>query len=285
MAMSVKYTTIFGQIVHDLRAGVESFYVPDPLGNTAALVDTTGAITDTWSYWPYGEVQNHTGSSTTPITFMGTLGYFADVTTRLYVRARYLRADLTRWVTTDEWWPVELAYSYARLRPGVLPDPSGLGQTVKQCVANAILNLATPFEACEYCERTVGRLSATAADYMCSHWDLPPTMGPGRPRVGVPKRHGAPPPSLNPILDIALTAAGYGCGVPEPLALIQAPNSAVCVSILTKLDRLNDNYCASGDESPGRGKYPKVPEQYWQNYCAYLDWLINEWKTFCARSS
>ena len=42
MAMSVRYTTILGQVVHEVRSAVESFYVPDPLGNTVALVNSSG---------------------------------------------------------------------------------------------------------------------------------------------------------------------------------------------------------------------------------------------------
>jgi len=125
MAMNVTLTTILGQIVHEVRSGVESFYVPDPLGNTAALVNTSGAVTDSWTYWPYGEVQNHTGSSTTPFTFIGTLGYFADVASRLYVRARHLRADITRWMTVDPMWPDNSGFSYVDGGPVAFADPSG----------------------------------------------------------------------------------------------------------------------------------------------------------------
>ena len=127
MAMSVTYTTILGQIVHEMRSAVERFYVPDPLGNTAALVDTTGAVKDTWTYWPYGEIQNHTGSSTTALTFLGTIGYFGDFLNTLYVRARHLRADLTRWITVDPIWPNEAQYGYVGGNPTIWTDASGLG--------------------------------------------------------------------------------------------------------------------------------------------------------------
>src|SRR5579862_8924767 len=78
MAMSVVYTVWDGQIVSENRGGVERDYVPDPLGNTIALVDSNHAITDTWTYWPFGELQRHGGTSTTALTFIGTLGYFVD---------------------------------------------------------------------------------------------------------------------------------------------------------------------------------------------------------------
>ena len=123
--MSLVLTNIYGRIVHENRGGVERFYVPDPLGNTAALVDATGAVKDSWTYWPYGEVQNHAGSSTTAFTFLGTLGYFTDAIGRLYVRARYLESALTRWLTVDPLWPSQPAYTYVSSRPLRLIDPSG----------------------------------------------------------------------------------------------------------------------------------------------------------------
>ena len=63
-----------------------------PLGNTVALLDNTLTVTDSWEYWPYGETRS--GSSATPFTFVGTLGYFKDTSTRTYVRARHYRQSI-----------------------------------------------------------------------------------------------------------------------------------------------------------------------------------------------
>lgn len=71
MAASVVYTTFAGQIVSENRGGVVKEYLPDPLGSTIALANSS-AITDTWDYWPYGEVMTRTGSTPTPFTFVGT---------------------------------------------------------------------------------------------------------------------------------------------------------------------------------------------------------------------
>jgi len=129
MAMSVAYTTINGQIVHENRGGVEAFYAPDTLGSTVALLSTTGAVTDTYTYQPYGEIVSHVGSSVTPFTFVGTLGYYLDILgSQIYVRARYLRQALTRWQTLDPVWPWQLAYVYVNASPVVNNDRSGLGQ-------------------------------------------------------------------------------------------------------------------------------------------------------------
>ncbi len=128
MAMSVVYTTINGMIVQENRGGVKSFYAPDTMGSTVALLNSSGVVTDTYTYWPYGEIRSHVGSSTTPLTFLGMIGYYADVLgSFIYVRARYLRQALTRWQTVDSLWPSESAYSYAMSNPSTVTDRSGLG--------------------------------------------------------------------------------------------------------------------------------------------------------------
>jgi RHS repeat-associated protein len=98
---TVRYTVVDGEVIAEKRGGVRRCYVPDPLGSTVALLDNTQTQTDTFTYWPYGEVKTRTGTTTTPFQFVGTLGYYRDGSGRTYVRARTLRTDLTRWQTED----------------------------------------------------------------------------------------------------------------------------------------------------------------------------------------
>jgi RHS repeat-associated protein len=126
MALAVVYTNFNGRLVHENRGGTERGYVPDPLGSTAALVDSTGAVTDTWEYWPYGEVESHSGSSTTPFTFVGTLGYFRDLVSKLtYVRARFYQGFVGQWMTKDPLWPSERAFDYGGDNPITRVDSTG----------------------------------------------------------------------------------------------------------------------------------------------------------------
>ncbi|MHB8637348.1 MAG: hypothetical protein ACYC96_12835 [Fimbriimonadaceae bacterium] len=125
MAASVVYSTFGGRVVAESRGGVIRQYVPDNLGSTVALIDDAGNVTDTYDYWPYGEERVHVGTSTSPLTFLGTLGYFKDFLNMLYVRARHLRVDLTQWMTVDPLWPWQRAYGYARNTPETRTDPSG----------------------------------------------------------------------------------------------------------------------------------------------------------------
>ena len=126
MAMAVVYTTFAGQIVSENRGGVTREYLPDPLGSTIALASDS-AITDTWDYWPYGEVMTRTGTNPTPFTFVGTLGYFKDLLDKLlYVRARHYQPNYGRWLTVDPLWPGESAYNYVGSDPFATVDQFGL---------------------------------------------------------------------------------------------------------------------------------------------------------------
>ncbi len=55
--MSVTYTTIDGELLHENRGGVETYYLADPLGSVIECHDVNGnTISQTW-YWPYGEIK------------------------------------------------------------------------------------------------------------------------------------------------------------------------------------------------------------------------------------
>lgn len=127
MAMSVTYENVVGQLVYENRGGVESYYVPDTLGSTAALKNSSGIVTDTYDYWSYGEERTHSGPSGTQMTFIGVYGYVKDIPNQLcYVRMRFLRPEIGRWQTVDPLWPRELPYEYVYGRPVLDIDPTGL---------------------------------------------------------------------------------------------------------------------------------------------------------------
>jgi len=124
--MSVAYTTINGKIVSEKRNGVPSDYIPDALGSTIALLSDTHQITDSWTYWPNGQVRTRTGTNVTPHTFCGTVGYHSDIVNNLtYVQARILRPELARWQTIDRSWPKELPFNYCLSSPATVVDPTG----------------------------------------------------------------------------------------------------------------------------------------------------------------
>lgn len=126
MAMAVVYTQFCGMLVHETRNGVDREYLPDPLGSTAALLDSNQQISDSWEYWPYGEVMSRTGTNPTPFTFVGLLGYFQEILDKLtYIRARWYQPGYGRWSTVDPIWPDERAYGYVGNSPVYHLDPLG----------------------------------------------------------------------------------------------------------------------------------------------------------------
>lgn len=126
MAMKARYTVVNGRVYRENRNGTQRRYVSDALGSTVALLDSTQTITDTYTYWPYGEEKSHTGTSTTPLRYVGGLGYYRDAAKRIYVRARVLRPDQARWLTRDPLWPSEPPYAYSTNSPTSFCDPTGL---------------------------------------------------------------------------------------------------------------------------------------------------------------
>jgi RHS repeat-associated protein len=126
---TVRYTVVYGEIIAEKRKNVRKVYVPDPSGSTVALLDNTQAQTDSFSYWPYGEVRSSTGSTPTPFRFIGTAGYYSDSSNQSYVRARHLDVIKGRWLNQD---PIGLdgedtnLYRYVENNPQTLSDPSGL---------------------------------------------------------------------------------------------------------------------------------------------------------------
>lgn len=116
--------------------------MPDPLGSTAALLDSSQNQTDTWEYWPYGEVASRTGPNATPFAFCGIWGYFKDLVDRLsYVQRRFLLPSVGKWLTTDPGWPQRPAYRYAS-SPNMHVDPSGLDEDPCQTAFDACVKRA-----------------------------------------------------------------------------------------------------------------------------------------------
>jgi len=79
--MKIRYEVVDGEIIAEKRNGVRKLYIPDAVGNTIALIDNTQTITDTFSYWPYGEESGGTGPRDTEFRFGGALGVRRDAAT------------------------------------------------------------------------------------------------------------------------------------------------------------------------------------------------------------
>ena len=127
VAMKTRVTNLGGQIVAAEYGETRYLIEPDALGNTRSLIDETGAEADSYTYWPYGEQRTATVGLEFPFKFCGTWGYYTEPLGGypLYVRARYYKPPMGRWMTVDPLWPDEQAYGYAAENPINMLDYSG----------------------------------------------------------------------------------------------------------------------------------------------------------------
>jgi RHS repeat-associated protein len=136
----------------------QSYYLYDGLGSIRALTDSTGAITDTYTYDAWGVLINQTSSLTRPTSnaFRFTGEQWDEDLGMYFLRARYLNVSTGRFhtmdtfegVTTD---PVTLhKYLYANANPISYIDPSGnlsLGETA---MVGAIVGILSKLAVVSY---------------------------------------------------------------------------------------------------------------------------------------
>jgi RHS repeat-associated protein len=233
---TVRYTVIDGEVIAEKRGGVRSLYVPDPLGSTVALLDSTQSQTDTFSFWPYGENNARTGSTATPFQFVGTAGYHRDSANRTYVRARTLDTARGRWLTEGpigreggDW----NLYRYAHAQAATIIDPSGtkpLGSgscrdwhPASQCWTNCN---GTQWDLCLAKCGGIGNVDHCCASpslgiHECQCISTPPISKPPAIPGGPPRRRRRPPVVLPGIPIPPRFSCSYNCPIPGPA--IQLP--------------------------------------------------------------
>jgi len=105
------------------------YYLNDALGSTRALADSTGNITDNYTYNPYGALIEHLGTSSNNFMFTGE--QFDKEIDSYYLRARYYAPNSARFISRDTYdgrvaEPITLNhYAYGNSNPTVFVDPSG----------------------------------------------------------------------------------------------------------------------------------------------------------------
>jgi RHS repeat-associated protein len=99
-------------------------------------------MTNTYLFKAFGEALI-SGTSMNPFRYLGRKGYYADIDVGLcYVRRRYLRPALGRWLSIDRLarlGQTENLYWYALNRPTILVDPTGGAAIAISFVAVVVL--------------------------------------------------------------------------------------------------------------------------------------------------
>ncbi len=112
--------------------GVMRYYHHDYKGNTSALSDITGQITDRYEYIELSDSISHIGSSAQPFTWMGMYGVQRDENRLYYLHARYYDGKTGTFISKDP-HPVNYLntqdinrYVYGYNNPLKYFDPTGL---------------------------------------------------------------------------------------------------------------------------------------------------------------
>jgi RHS repeat-associated protein len=141
------YTYGLDLISQRQAAGTVHFYGYDGHGSVRFLANTSGTVSDTYSYDAYGTTLVTSGA--TPNSYRYTGEQFDSDLGVYFLRARYLKTDTGRFLTMDQYHgsqhdPLSLhKYLYAHDNPANMIDPTG-HFTMTEILANTqtILNLA-----------------------------------------------------------------------------------------------------------------------------------------------
>jgi RHS repeat-associated protein len=119
------FVVLDGEVVGEDLGGTLRDFVVDPLGSVVGHLNSSGAITNAFEFWPYGESSGGTRASGT-FQWVGSEGYYADPGTRTYIRAREYEQSIGSWLQLDLLWPDEQPYGYVRGRAINAVDPTGM---------------------------------------------------------------------------------------------------------------------------------------------------------------
>ncbi len=125
------YLYFGGLAARILPDGSVSYYHSDRQGNTLALTDGSGSITDLYQYDEFGVPKGSSGSSSNPFRYLGGFGVYDNGNGTLLARARHYHPDLGRFLSRDALLGTQQSgqslnrYVYALNDPVGYSDPSG----------------------------------------------------------------------------------------------------------------------------------------------------------------
>ena len=120
------YHTVSGEIIGETTSSVRTGYLTDGLGSVTATQASTGSVSNTYRYKPYGALLAKTGVSPDPsFLWVGSWGYQHTTGGLSYMRARHYHRMSAVWTSQDSLWPKEPAYVYCFGAPIDATDASG----------------------------------------------------------------------------------------------------------------------------------------------------------------
>ncbi|MEE0265034.1 MAG: RHS repeat-associated core domain-containing protein, partial [Acutalibacteraceae bacterium] len=132
------------EVISQNRSGIVHYYLFDGNGNIRKLTDSTGVVTDTYTYDAFGVTTASTGVTANPYRYCGE---YQDETTGLYyLRARYYDTATGRFTSADSYSgttsdPISLhKYLYAHANPVMNSDPTGYFTLFEMSIAMNVQN-------------------------------------------------------------------------------------------------------------------------------------------------
>ena len=128
-ATQASYMLGDGQVLAEARSGTSSYSLYDGQGSVRALTNSSGVITDQYTYDAFGNLQSSSGSTVNPYRYTGQ--QFDSLTGLYDLRARYYDPTTGRFISRDTAGidvsnPVELdRSSYVQENLVNLADPAG----------------------------------------------------------------------------------------------------------------------------------------------------------------
>jgi RHS repeat-associated protein len=128
-ATQASYVLGNDQVLAETRSGATSYYLDDGQGSVRNLTDSSGAVTDSYTYDAFGNAQSSTGSTINPYRYTGQ--QFDSLTGLYDLRARYYDPSTGSFTSRDT---VQMGvndpralnpYAYASADPVNYSDPSG----------------------------------------------------------------------------------------------------------------------------------------------------------------
>ena len=133
----------FGSLISQTKGNQTHYHHYDALGSTTELTDSNAAVTDTFRYSAFGNAVTRIGTTQTPYTWVGRLGYQSQPNSLFYIRRRLYATVSGTWTSADPYYLDSSAslYQYTKNNPISRVDPTGLF-CVPHC-KSANLNVST----------------------------------------------------------------------------------------------------------------------------------------------
>jgi len=136
----------------DAGTGAVRIYHFDHRGNTVALTNEEGNITDRYAYTPYGKLAGRVGNTPNPFMFDGRDGVMDDGNGLCFMRSRYYAPELMRFIQRDSLYRGTILgtqslnrYAYVEGMPILAIDPEGewFLSAIVGAVVNVVIEITT----------------------------------------------------------------------------------------------------------------------------------------------